>query len=140
MEPENPRSTDRPLLTKLRALTRRAAVSAVGGVLGAALLAQSAAAQEGIQAVAEEFCVGQIASIASIGFYGMALASVIFGLLTFMKPKTDNGMSKRETRSNKVKGLSLMALGICAGAIPPILAGLGLVDVTTCVSPDNIGQ
>lgn len=98
----------------------------------------SVAAQEGISNAADVFCEGQVASLASLGFYSLALGSVIGGMYYIFLPKADNNMSQRGARSSKRRGIVMIALGICAGAIPGILAGAGLVDVTTCINPDNI--
>ena len=104
-----------------------------------ALVSQTAIAQEGIQAAADTVCVDRVASLASLGFYTIALASGIYGLYLIILPKTDGDMSKRDARSSRRQGLIMIGVAALAGAIPPILAGAGIIDLTGCVAPGNIG-
>ena len=108
-------------------------------VVAVTLVTQSAVAQEGIQAAADAVCVDRVASLASLGFYSIALASGIFGLYLIILPKTDGDMSKRDARSSRRQGLIMIGVAALAGAIPPILAGAGIIDLTGCVAPGNIG-
>lgn len=119
---------------------KRNGVQILGALVGGNLITQSAYGQaEGFAAVADQFCVGVIASVASTVYYAVGLGLIYFGLITFLSPKKDNSMSRGEARSNKMKGASMILLGIVSAAFPTILAGLGWVDLTGCISPGNVG-
>ena len=103
------------------------------------IVSQTAVAQEGIENAAEVICVDRVASMASLGFYGVALVVGIYGLYLVILPKTDNDMSKREARSTRRQGLICIGIAALAGSVPPILAGAGVIDLTSCVAPGNVG-
>lgn len=103
------------------------------------IITQTAVAQEGIENAADVICVERVASMASLGFYSTALVVGIYGLYLVILPKTDNDMSKREARSSRRQGLICIGIAALAGAVPPILAGAGVIDLTSCVAPGNVG-
>ena len=113
--------------------------SLVGGtLLSVVLYTQTALAQEGIEAAATEICVERVASLASLGYYALALASILKGLYIIESPSEEN-QSRKDERSTRSKGLKYIGIGLLAGVLPPILSAAGIIDVTTCIAPEHVG-
>lgn len=113
--------------------------SLVGGtLLSVVLYTQTALAQEGIESAAAEICVDRVASLASLAYYAVALASILKGLYILESP-SEGDQSRKEQRSTRSKGLKYIGIGLLAGVIPPIMAAAGIIDVTSCIAPEHVG-
>lgn len=124
----------------LRGQSRTIGSLTAGHLVAIVLYTQSVAAQEGLEAAADTFCVERVASLASLAYFGVALALVFKGMFMVISPKEDKDTTRKEERNTRLMGGAFILGGALAGVIPIILAGAGIVDVTSCVAPEHVGS